>query len=480
MSVPNKYIDSLILFMDSQEIKSRLYANDCLISFLYKLEEFDVQKVIKTISAMGETYFVWAKPGDEVFFIGFSPLITINVDGSNRLADTEKQIFEIGDKLLHNWEEFDLKNLPLFLGGMKFSSGKTSDLWENFSDSDWFIPKYLFFNYKGSSYFLYNFYNTNNFLQNVLSDLGKPFDLIQNLDFDKSEPSLPEKISEVSEAKEMWFNKVESALESIHLNRYQKIVLSRKIDVGLDNKPAIDVIIEKLSNKYPDCYIFAFHKSNSVFFGASPEKLARISDGWIEADALAGSTSRGSTPEDDEIFANSLLNSEKNLIEQNAVVNFIVDSFSDFTDEIIYEPVPLIRKLPNIQHLWTPIRGKLKAKKSVFSILKEIHPTPAICGVPWSTALTHIIEMENYDRGLFTGIIGWFNFECEGEFAVAIRSALLKDKLLHVFAGCGIVKGSNPEQEYEETDLKLNAVLTLFENEKTNKSKHPLDTGICK
>jgi menaquinone-specific isochorismate synthase len=224
--------------------------------------------------------------------------------------------------------------------------------------------------------------------------------------------------------------------------------------------------LKNLANNYPRCYIFAYAKNESIFFGASPEKLAKISDGWVEADALAGSTPRGKDRAEDEKLAGELLRSSKNLNEQNAVVEFITNSFSSFTEQIFFDEKPKIRKLSNIQHLWTPIKAKLKPGNTIFSILKEIHPTPAICGVPWTSALDFIRATEGYNRGLYAGIIGWFNFEQQGEFAVSIRSALLKNTELYAFAGCGIVEGSDPEQEFEETELKLKPILSLFDNEK--------------
>jgi len=179
---------------------------------------------------------------------------------------------------------------------------------------------------------------------------------------------------------------------------------------------------------------------------------------------LAGSISRGKTSAEDDSLADTLLNSKKDLAEQDIVVSFIKDSFERFCDNVVYEKNPIIRKLPNIQHLWTPIKGKINPNESIFSVLKELHPTPAICGVPWSKARDSIIEMEPHNRGLFSGMIGWFNLKNEGEFAVAIRSALLKDKTIHAFAGCGIVTGSDPEVEYAESELKLKPIISLFES----------------
>ena len=167
---------------------------------------------------------------------------------------------------------------------------------------------------------------------------------------------------------------------------------------------------------------------------------------------------------------NFLLHSEKNLFEQRAVVNFIHNLLNKISDEIIFDDKPIIRKLPNIQHLWTIMRAKLKKDFKLFDIIMKLHPTPAICGDPWKIAKDFILEKEPHDRGLYSGNIGWFNFKGSGEFAVAIRSALLKANNLYAYAGCGIVEGSEAKTEFEESEIKLKPILSLFANEKIYQS----------
>ena len=124
--------------------------------------------------------------------------------------------------------------------------------------------------------------------------------------------------------------------------------------------------------------------------------------------------------------------------------------------KIIEYPEPLLR---------------LKAKDvELFDILIKLHPTPAICGDPWKIAKDFILQKEPHDRGLYSGNIGWFNFSGSGEFAVAIRSALIKENKLYAYAGCGIVEGSEAKTEFEESEIKLKPILSLFDNEKIYQS----------
>jgi menaquinone-specific isochorismate synthase len=182
-------------------------------------------------------------------------------------------------------------------------------------------------------------------------------------------------------------------------------------------------------------------------------------------DALAGSTKRGENEETDFSLQEKLLNDKKNLAEHNAVINFLKEQLLPLSEEIISEDKPVIRKLSNIQHLYTPISARIKKGISVFSILEKIHPTPAVCGIPPQTSKNLISEIENFERGLYAGALGWVGLNDTAEMFVGIRSAVLNENHLRAFAGGGIVEGSNSADEYNETVLKLKPILSLFTNE---------------
>ncbi|MCF6271057.1 MAG: isochorismate synthase [Melioribacteraceae bacterium] len=443
-------------------IKSNSIQNKTLSSLAFDIEDIDFSSILNNIQNRKELYFYTTNVKEDISFLGFDSIFQVQTNGNTRLEDTTNEITKLEKDFCSNWSDFNLHSVPLFLGGMKFSINYLEGLWSDFSDSEWFIPKFLFFEFRGKPYLVYNFFGN----KASKDEINRDFELLNSLlKLNHKKRNEPGRIviSSNGKEKEGWVRNINKALEEIDSGKVQKIVLSRQIDMELETNIDISNILRTLGERYPRCYVFAFRKNDSIFFGASPEKLAKISNGWIEADALAGSVARGETEEKDEHLANSLLNSQKDLAEQQIVVSFIRDSFSKFCNEIVFDDTPIIRKLPNIQHLWTPIKGKINSEQSVFTILKELHPTPAICGVPWNKALDSIREMEPHDRGLFSGMVGWFNFNNEGEFAVAIRSALLKKKSIYAFAGCGIVKGSEPEFEYAESELKLKPILSLFE-----------------
>ncbi len=436
-----------------------------------KIEKVKFLNIVHNLTSTDEQYLYWNEPAFGFSFIAIGKCISIKSNGPDRIEETEKLISFLKDSIVSNEDEFNLTSLPLFLGGLKFAPNGNSELWKDFNDSEWFIPKTILLKYDKEYYQVTSVYSDD---ESELSTAEISFEQLNSLAANgypefKSAKIVDSNIDDNYEF-EFWKDMINSALESIDNKQIHKVVLSREVQLLLDREPDIDILLKQLADRYPYCYIFAFRKNGSIFFGASPERLAKFSGGTVEADALAGSFPRGRTLEEDIQLEKELLSNEKNLNEQKAVVDFIKSSFSKFSVDITYPEEPIIRKLPNIQHLWTPIKAKINSDKPILSFLKEVHPTPAICGAPWSTAMSTILNKEKHSRGLFTGAIGWFNLKNEGEFAVAIRSALLKGKNVYAFAGCGIVQGSDPNTEFEETKLKLRPILNLFDYEEKDKS----------
>ena len=462
----NKKFD---LFLDKISCQSN--STEKISSFAFEIPKFNISSLISSDLVTNKDYFYWNIDSEKVEFFAFNPLINFNEFGEERLTKTSNIVNAIEDGFVSNWIEMEITGAPLVVGGIKFAPNQISDLWADFSDSDWFIPKLLVFKKDNQYLLIYNFNyskNKQSIVDEFNSNLDSLISLPENDDFNYPNIDLENPISSNSINK--WTSIVNEALKDISDGLLSKVVLSREVKFEIPQIPQISQLVQKLSDKYPKCYTFAYCRNNSVFIGASPEKLAKISDNWIEVDALAGSAPRGKNEIEDIEMENFLLNSEKNLFEQRAVVNFIHNLLTKFSNEIIFDDKPIIRKLPNIQHLWTVMSAKLNSKFKVFDLLMKIHPTPAICGDPWKVAKDFILKNETHDRGLYSGNIGWFNFESEGEFAVGIRSAIIKNNEIYVYAGCGIVEGSEPTAEFEESEIKLKPILSLFVDEKIYQS----------
>ncbi|MCU0793677.1 MAG: isochorismate synthase [Opitutaceae bacterium] len=256
---------------------------------------------------------------------------------------------------------------------------------------------------------------------------------------------------------------VSRGLARIAAGEFQKIVLARAIDLTANRPLHPLTVLNGLRERFPDCYAFSAALGRGPsFIGASPERLVRVSRGVIETEALAGSARRGTGANEDAALAAALLRSEKDLREHRHVIGSITRRIEPLGVRLTYPETPALRKLANVQHLHTPMTGPLPDGVRLLDLLAVLHPTPAVGGTPREAAVARIRELEGFPRGLYAGAIGWLNSRGGGEFFVGLRSALVESSRARVYAGAGIVAGSEPEREFAETDLKFQALLAAL------------------
>jgi salicylate biosynthesis isochorismate synthase/menaquinone-specific isochorismate synthase len=255
---------------------------------------------------------------------------------------------------------------------------------------------------------------------------------------------------------------VEQAAAEIRSGEYEKIVLAR--EVVLRRAQEIDPfsVFRALAERFPECTTFAVSEFETTFVGASPELLVRREGRRASTMALAGSMRRGADPETDAHLGQQLLASEKNRTEHEIVVRRIERALGRYSAWIAAAREPEVVKVKNIQHLATPIRAQLTEPCPVIELAGALHPTPAVGGEPWKSVQSRIPALEGFDRGWYAGGVGWMDQFEDGEFHVALRSALIDDKQARLFAGCGIVGDSDPASELAETETKLEALLPVL------------------
>lgn len=259
-----------------------------------------------------------------------------------------------------------------------------------------------------------------------------------------------------------WQAEVAQAVNAIKHGALEKVVLARAVQLQSSKPFSPSNALRHLISHYVGCTIFAVARGERCFLGATPEQLVRLRAGEVRAMSLAGSIQRGKTPPEDERLGQALLNSAKDRGEHAVVVKALVEALSETCPRLHYNETPTLLKLGNIQHLCTPITGQLANGHTLLDLVERLHPTPAVGGRPREAALRLIREREGLDRGWYAGPVGWLNAEGEGEFAVALRSALLHGNTATLFAGCGIVADSDPAREYAESRLKLKPMLTAL------------------
>jgi isochorismate synthase len=255
---------------------------------------------------------------------------------------------------------------------------------------------------------------------------------------------------------------IASATERIERGEMSKIVLAREVLVsaGAAHDPA--AVYGAMREQFPSCFCFCCGTPEAAFIGASPELLLRRSGASVSTVALAGSTRRSSDPAVDDHLGEQLLRSDKDRREHAIVAERIARSLRQYAVWVETEAEPEIVKVANIQHLATPIVAQLAEPRSAVELAGMLHPTPAVGGEPWPDTAGAITELEQMDRGWYAGPVGWMDATEDGEFCVALRSALLRDREAHLYAGVGVVAGSDPAAELAETEIKLQALLPLL------------------
>ena len=259
--------------------------------------------------------------------------------------------------------------------------------------------------------------------------------------------------------REAWMNRVAQAKAQFG-PELSKVVLARTLRLEFDAPISIEQVLSRLRVRYPECFTFMFDLPGSgTFVGATPERLLRIDDDVIYTEALAGTISRGAAPGDDRAQGKALLKDPKEQSEHAYVVEFIRKRLEPITSELQIPAEPTLFYSKDVIHLRTPISARLNLSISGLELASRLHPTPAVAGTPTQNATEAILKSEGVDRGWYAGVLGWMDGQGAGDFVVGLRSALIRDRSAYLFAGGGIVAGSIPEKEWEETRLKFQAML---------------------
>jgi menaquinone-specific isochorismate synthase len=410
--------------------------------------------------------FYWDHPDEQVAMAGIGAASLVEPASPNRFDEAASLWQEVVHGALVQTETDAFGTGPIAFGGFSFDSCKPpSHLWRNYPPGLLVLPRFSLTSHREASWLTIN---------TLLSG-----DIDPEAEAKKAIASLPTLItpqpnnaafsppnnlttSEPHSPTTPWKELVGEATQAIKQGNADKIVLARALRL-ISNNPLRPVpILEYLRETYPSCALFAVVLGGSTFLGASPERLARLSHGQVQVDCLAGTAGRGSSPEEDERLAARLSSNSKERSEHEVVVRVLHEQLSHFCPHINMPSQPVILRLPNVQHLSTPLRCHLPNGENILQLVKAFHPSPAIGGFPKDVAMSFIREREELDRGWYGGPIGWMDRHGQGEFAVAIRSALIEQNEAHLFAGCGIMVDSDPDKEYQESDIKLESMLSAL------------------
>jgi menaquinone-specific isochorismate synthase len=344
-----------------------------------------------------------------------------------------------------------------YYGGMRFNLHNISeDKWRQFGAFHFIVPRFEIYRENAAAYLSCNFvYDPREDHQLQWETLLMALNEVK-WNTGLPDVTIPKLITRTDfPDREGWRKNIQTVLALFDRGDIEKIVLARKSRFQFAGKLNAVDLLRRLQKIDQRAFHFCFQPYRNVaFIGGTPERLYCRCHREIQSEAVAGTRPRSSAKAVDREFNNELLRSDKDMREHRFVFDSIIESFNNVCSIVDAQEKVSVLKLSKVQHLYAGIRGILNADVTDGQILSHLHPTPAVGGFPREKALRLIDSLEPFDRGWYAGPVGWVSKDA-AEFAVAIRSGLIKDDKIYLYAGAGIVPGSSPDKEWEEIENKI-------------------------
>jgi salicylate biosynthesis isochorismate synthase len=431
------------------------------------MTDMDPWTVLHPLQEDGVRLMAWSSPQQETCFVAAGVIQEYRPMGDARFAQARDWWKPIAASMLTidgDGHPVDPK-APGCLAGFAFSSREQrSDHWKAWGDGALCLPEVLIWRSDGQTWAVYT-------VDTSVHSLTERLPLLRSMlmDWKRRAVSTMESpangtvmpLHSADDARETWKSNVKAAQATMATGSIQKIVLARAQAYRPDDTHSFDPLATAwaLRKRQVDSTTFLIRrKDGQAFLGSSPEVLARLESGQVETVALAGTRRRSDTSTDDEALGTALMESTKDRHEQQLVAQAIEQALSSMVSNLQGSDTPDVVRHPDVQHLRTTIRGSVTLDATIFDLVDQLHPTPAVGGLPREHALQWLDLHEHLDRGWYAGPIGWIAPSGDGEFVVAIRSVLMADDQAAAFAGCGLVASSNPADEWEESQIKLQTV----------------------
>ena len=407
------------------------------MSVLITTEILGEHPLLATVSTKLDLVNAWVRSGDGL--VGFGEYKKIELKGENRFVAARKW-----------WElqlaEFNIQNNvhgsgtgPILFSSFSFDPDQISVL---------IIPEIIIGQKNGKSWITW-------IGDSKQPDLGRLNNSPISSDIAWQEGSISES---------NWRTQVGSAIDAIKSGKLEKVVLAR--DISASSKSEINVrgLLQRLEIEYPSTWIFLV----DGLIGATPELLVRLSKSLVTSRVLAGTIRKTGNEDRDLTLAASLAKSSKDLEEHEYAVRSVAEALAPFCSSTNVPESPFVLHLSNVMHLATDVTGVLNdsAKQAdIFTLIEKLHPSAAVCGTPTEEAKQLIKKLEQMNRGRYAGPVGWIDAHNDGEVAIALRCGQLSSdrKMIRIFAGCGIVAGSDPVNEFAESQAKLMPMRTALE-----------------
>ena len=440
------------------EREANLRGEPVLVSATIAIPHVDPLTVFDRAAGYERTF--WEQPGGTMSMAAAGAAHRFDAGGPERFA----QIEGAWRRLLSTAISDDAPGAPpgpVCVGGFAFDPAAVpSSQWRAFGPGRLTVPKYLVRSAGGESWLTISVLTRTGAPAGEGDHLADLRHLIEPASAAATpDAAMPPVTLDAATDSGPWRSAATAALEAIRAGTLRKVVLARSAHARSNAPLDPATILRRLRLEYQSSTLFAFAFGDACFLGATPERLVAVEGAAVRADCLAGSIARGATPDEDDALGRALLADGKERHEHALVVEALGEALRPLCTGLTLPDAPALLRTSAVQHLHTPVAGTLANGGNVLALAARLHPTPAAGGTPRDAALAFIREHESFDRGWYAGPVGWVDSDGGGEFAVAIRSMLLAGGRATLFGGCGIVAGSDPDREYEESRLKMRPML---------------------
>ena len=437
------------------EIVDKLYGSSKdWVSVEVEIEkQLDPSKLFHiTESQAGDRFYLRLNDNQSSYF-GYHAIRKFENDFENKQSIfKEWETLKKDIELIHPDSE---KHHLRLCGGFQFSKHKSDDEWRAYGLNHFVLPEVLI-----------SIENERTFVTYTTEKSTFDMETFKSLVNDLEQANVDTEDDHLGNVTRMediyldeWRDLVQEAID--HIDYSKKIVLARRRLIKFDKKISIPYILTRALKNEKNSYIFLLESNESVFFSQTPEQLLKVENQVLSTKAVAGTIKRSQNEQEDEANIQAFLNDKKNLNEHQIVVESILNDIQPYVEDVYYNETPNILKNDHLYHLFTKIEGNLK-EQSYIGLIDRMHPTPALGGYPKDEALEFIEQKEFGTRGLYGSPVGYIDVYDDCEFIVAIRSMLIKGDQATLFAGCGIVKDSDPDSEIAETAVKFSPMMNAL------------------
>ncbi len=445
--------------------QAKATAEDMFICRSFEIDTSDLLPILTHPADRSVPRVYWENPSSGFSMAGLGSVYSVDIPGKRELNPANSAIVNVLNRFVSCDEGGTTQ--PRMIGGHAFNLARSSDpTWKRFPRGRFILPECLAIReHERTRLIISSRVHASGSTDKISDEFLRTCIHYTN----RLPVTLPpiryfpvDKYRDIPD-RETYTEIILSVLRKLKPGTVDKVVISRSHHVKVGKTFRAISALQVLRGAYQECTSFMFNfPGEGTFFGSTPERLIQKCGNLIKTEALAGTIGRGKNMEEDRLLTETLLDSHKEQEEHRFVVDQIRQKLKPLTVTLDVQEPPVIFKLKNVQHLRTHITGQLKNGKNILNLIKRLHPTPAVAGTPTDRAMEMITQFESHDRGWYSGPIGWIDKQGDGDFWVALRSALVNDEEAHVFAGGGIMAESVPENEWNETELKLLPVISAL------------------